>query len=153
MRLGAVRFKARILNGRQDVALGGYTVEHPAARLKDGQAIASDMQLKQGLDVAFLNRSKNFDDAQTSCASLGAGWHAPLSNIRGAAPRAWDNSDSLEAVGSYFKGSGGVYGWYWSSSTVSDNTFNAWLVNLAYGRANDDDGSKSNSLNVVCVRP
>ncbi len=25
MRLGAVRFKARILNGRQDVALGGYT--------------------------------------------------------------------------------------------------------------------------------
>jgi uncharacterized Zn finger protein (UPF0148 family) len=26
MRLGAVRFKARILNGRQDVALGGYTI-------------------------------------------------------------------------------------------------------------------------------
>ena len=37
-----------------------HNVEHPALSLKFGAAIATDMQLKQGLDVAFLNVEKRF---------------------------------------------------------------------------------------------
>ena len=37
-----------------------HNVEHPALSLKFGAAIATDMQLKQGLDMAFLNVEKRF---------------------------------------------------------------------------------------------
>ena len=126
-----------------------HKVEHPALSLKDGQAISADMQLKQGLDVAFLNVVKDFDGAQASCTSLGAGWHAPLSNNQQATPRAADNSNSLEAVGKYFVGISGQ--WFWSSSTVPGNTNTAWNVYLPSGRAAPD--TKDYSFLVVCVRP
>ncbi len=126
-----------------------HKVEHPAASLKDGEAISADMQLKQGLDVAFLNVSKNFADAQTSCASLGAGWNAPLSNNQSATPQAAGNSNSAEAVGSYFKGTVGKF--FWSSSTVSQ-TSGAWFVVLWAGYTYPSD-FKLYSWDVVCVRP
>ena len=128
-----------------------HKVEHPAASLKAGQAISAVMQLKQDLDVAFLNVGKNFADAQTSCASLGAGWHAPLSRNYDAAPQAAGNSNSLEAVGLYFMGTTSNH-WFWSSSTVSYTTNGAWLVHLARGTI-WDLGSKDGSNGVVCVRP
>jgi hypothetical protein len=128
-----------------------HKVEHPAARLKDRQAIASDMQLKQDLDVAFSNVQKIFDDAQTSCASLGAGWHAPLSNNdQYATPQAASNSNSLEAVGRYFAGTTSNY--FWSSSTVSVSTNDAMFVDLEDGFTHSYF-YKDSSLKVVCVRP
>ena len=126
-----------------------HKVEHPAACLKAGQAISADMQLKQDLAVAFLNVSKNFADAQTSCASLGAGWQAPLSTNQFATPQAAGNSNSLAAVGSYFMGTTSHY--FWSSSTVSYVTDDAWDVNLGGGYTGTD--LKFTSSNVVCVRP
>ena len=127
-----------------------HKVEHPAVTLIGGEAIAEYMQLMQDLAVAFLNVSKNFDDAKASCASLGAGWHAPLSNNHYALPQAAGNSNSLEAVGSYFKGTTSNH-WFWSSSTVSDATNDAWSVYLGNGYTNYTN--KLNSTNVVCVRP
>ena len=105
------------------------------------------MQLKQGLDVAFLNFRKEFDAAQVACAELGAGWHAPASNSSNANPRVSDNSNSLEAVCSYVAGT--TSHWFWSSSTVSSDTDYAWSVNLAYGGTLTN--LKYDSTNVVCV--
>ena len=129
-----------------------HKVEHPAVSLSAGQAIATDLQLKQGLDMAFLNVVKDFDGAQASCTSLGAGWHAPLINNQDATPQAAGNSNSLEAVGSYFKGSSGLFSRSsWSSSTVSSNTSSAWYVNLAAG--NTSHLGKYFRFAVVCVKP
>ena len=135
--------------GHKAEAFCFHKVEHPAASLKEGLAIASDMQLKQDLDVAFLNVSKIFADAQTSCASLGAGWHAPLSNNQNATPQAADNSNSLEAMGKYF--SGLSYKVAWSSSTVSDLAGWTWIVLFDNGLTGAI--KKLNSYGVVCVRP
>ena len=126
-----------------------HKVENPAVGLASRHVISEDMQLAPNLEVAFLNTVKNFADAQTSCASLGAGWHAPASNGQYATPRATDNSNSAEAVGEYFDGT--TLRWFWSSSTVSYITDGAWDVSLAYGFTNFSD--KVNSNYVVCVRP
>jgi len=126
-----------------------HKVENPAVGLASGRAILPDMQLAPNLEVAFLNTQKNFADAQASCASLGAGWHAPASSKEYADPRATDNSNSAEAVGEYFAGT--TRRWFWSSSTVSDDTNGAWGVGLADGNTASD--GKDYSLNVVCVRP
>jgi len=127
-----------------------HKVEHPAASLKAGEAISADMQLKHDLDVAFLNVEKNFDGAQASCTSLGAGWQAPLSNKQNATPRAADNSNSLEAVGQYFAGT--TRNWLWSSSTVSVNGSGAWFATLWDGYTYPSN-FKHYSFDVVCVRP
>ncbi len=139
-----------LINADHKAGFCFHKVEHPAVTLIGGEAISADMQLKQDLAVAFLNVSKNFDDAKASCASLGAGWHAPLSNNHYALPQAAGNSNSLEAVGSYFKGTTSNH-WFWSSSTVSDATNDAWSVYLGNGYTNYTN--KLNSTNVVCVRP
>jgi hypothetical protein len=39
---------------------------------------------------------------------------------------------------------------FWSGSSVSTYTGNAWIVNLAYGYTNDYD--KNTTFQVVCVR-
>ena len=105
------------------------------------------------LEVAFLNIRKNFNGAQASCAGFGAGWHAPASIHFNANPRATDNSNSLEAVGEYFHD--GVttsrYHYFWSSSSVSNDTYYAWVVTLGYGYTSNLH--KAYSDNVVCVRP
>jgi hypothetical protein len=126
-----------------------HKVENPTVGLASGRAIHPDMQLAPNLEVAFLNIRKNFVDAQWSCASLGAGWHAPASNNVGALPRASNNTNSLEAVSEYFLRTN-VH-WFWSSSTVSLTTYDAWGVSLAGGGTDFD--SKGNSGSVVCVRP
>ncbi len=41
--------------------------------------------------------------------------------------------------------------YFWSGSTVSDSTSNAWLVYLGYGYTLGLN--KTNSYGVVCVRP
>ena len=92
---------------------------------------------------------KDFDGAQASCTTLGAGWHAPLSNKGDATPHAADNSNSLEAVGKYFART--TLTWFWSSSTVSNTTYSAWNVDLAIGYT--PTNRRTNSINVVCVRP
>ena len=145
----AEEIKTHVINADHKAeAFCFHKVEHPAVTLKGGQAIATDMQLKQGLDVAFLNVAKNFAYVQSACSSLGAGWHAPLSNNQNATQRAAGNSSSLEAVGVYFVST--TNGWFWSSSTVSDLPTNAWYAFLPAGYPMD--GSKLNSLSVVCVR-
>ena len=131
-----------------------HNVEQPALSLKDGKAIATDMRLKQGLDVAFLNARKNFWYAQVSCASLGAVWHAPASNNNQAAPRAGDNSNSLEAVAKYFAGAA-TNGGFMSSSTL------AYFPSISWDTGFGSDGTtntcspypKSYADYVVCVRP
>jgi len=40
---------------------------------------------------------------------------------------------------------------YWSATTKSDNTTNAWNVNLSNGNTNNN--GKTNANNVRCVRP
>ena len=127
-----------------------HKVVDPTVGLASGEDISEDMQLAPNLDVAFLNTRKNFADAQTSCTSLGAAWHAPASNEQYAAPQAADNTNSLEAVGEYFhRVNTNLY--CWSSSTVSGNPDYAWDVLLAFG----DTGktTKYYSDFVVCVRP
>ncbi|MEI6398443.1 MAG: hypothetical protein WCO71_06715, partial [Pseudomonadota bacterium] len=126
-------------------------VVDPTVGLASGDAISADMQLAPNLEVAFLNTRKNFYDAQASCASLGAGWHAPASNGQYAAPQAADNTSSLEAVGMYFMGATSTNFWFWSSSTVSGSTGYAWDVYLADGFTGNNGKNRSN--NVVCVRP
>ena len=126
-----------------------YKVENPTVGLVTRHVISEFMQLAPNLEVAFLNTRKNFDDAQASCASLGAGWQAPASNNQYADPRANDNSNSLEAVSEYFSGT--TRNWFWSSSTVSYDTYYAWYVNLGYGYTNNN--YKNSSDYVVCVRP
>jgi hypothetical protein len=128
-----------------------HKVVDPAIGLYHGMAIPSFYQLMPNLEVAFLNTKKNFDEAQTSCDGLGAGWHAPASSSSdpGATPRANDNSNSLEGVGSYFKGT--VRQDFWSSSSFSYNTYGAWYVGLSAGITYYND--KYDSYNVVCVRP
>ena len=126
-----------------------HKVENPAVDLATGKAIPGFNQLMPNLEVAFLNTYKNFDPAQASCASLGAGWHAPASNKLDALPRASDNTNSLEAVGEYFRNTADP--WFWSSSTVSSYTSDAWYVYLGYGSTNS--GSKHSRTYVVCVRP
>jgi hypothetical protein len=126
-----------------------HRVLDPTVDLVSAKTIPTFNQLKSNLEVAFLNTKRDFDGAQASCASIGDGWHAPASNNWNVSPRANDNSNSLEAVGEYFKR---FIGWsIWSSSTVSDSTYNAWGVYLAGGYTYY--GSKTNSFNVVCVRP
>ena len=44
-------------------------------------------------------------------------------------------------------------GWFWSASTVSDNTNFAWYVNLANGTTYGFYGTKNDAYSVVCVRP
>jgi hypothetical protein len=44
-----------------------------------------------------------------------------------------------------------AFGPLWSGSTVSNNTNNAWIVNL--GNGNTNNNNKNNSNGVVCVRP
>jgi hypothetical protein len=127
-----------------------HKVENPAVGLASGDAISADMQLAPNLEVAFLNTRKNFADAQASCASLGAGWHAPASNNVDALLRASDNANSLEALGKYFLGT--TYRWFWSSSTVSYSTDSAWGVYLAYGTTGTGY-YKYYIHDVVCVRP
>ncbi len=126
-----------------------HKVENPAVGLAAGNAIAGFYQLMPNLEVAFLNTHKFFGEAQASCARLGAGWHAPASNNLDAFPRASDNTNSLEAVGEYFLGSTSRS--FWSSSTVSYNTYYAWGVDLAGGGTYYD--TKDNRHVVVCVRP
>ena len=127
-----------------------HKVENPAVGLASGDAISADMQLAPNLEVAFLNTRKNFGDARASCATIGAGWHAPASNNVDALPRASDNANSLEAFGKYFLGT--TYRWFWSSSTVSYNTDSAWVVGLANGYPYYIS-PKNYSNYVVCVRP
>ena len=127
-----------------------HKVENSAVGLASGEAISSDMQLALNLEVAFFNTKKNFKDAQPTCTSLGAGWHAPASNELYAIPQAADNTNSLEAVGEYFRGVSTHY-FFWSSSTVSYITTNAWYVDLADGSTYNY--GKGYSFNVVCVRP
>jgi hypothetical protein len=43
-----------------------------------------------------------------------------------------------------------INGFFWSGSSVSDTTPNAWYVNLAFGYPSVT--SKTNTLQVVCVR-
>jgi hypothetical protein len=130
-----------------------HKVENPAVGMATGIGISADMQLAPNLEAAFLNTYKDFDGAQASCASLGAGWHAPASSKLDADPRANDNRNSLEAMGKYFHGvpTTHQYTFFWSSSTVSNRTRSAWGVNLAIGLAFTN--SKGYSNNVVCVRP
>lgn len=130
-----------------------HKVVDPTVGLASGEDIFEDMQLAPNLEVAFLNTRKNFAHAQTSCTSLGAGWHAPASNEQYATPQAADNTSSLEAVGMYFKWATRTYFWFWSSSTVSYLTDFAWYVNLAYGWTYYDYYHKNYSNGVVCVRP
>jgi len=127
-----------------------HKVENPAVGLASGEAIPAERQLAPNLEVAFLNTEKNFADAQISCTSLGADWHGPASNNHYAAPRAIDNSNSLEAVGEYFSGT--TRNWFWSFSDFSGNPYYAWIVNLAYGSTNYDS-NENGSDNVVCVTP
>jgi hypothetical protein len=126
-----------------------HKVENPKVGLVSGRSIPGFNQLMPNLELAFLNTEKNFEEAGASCASLGAGWHAPVSSNQYANPRAKDNSNSLEAVGEYLTGSS--YRYIWSSSTVSYNTTSAWDVNLADGTT--DSGNKYDPTSVVCVRP
>ena len=126
-----------------------HKVVDPTVGLATGKTIPTFNQLMPNLEVAYLNTHKNFDGAQASCASLGAGWHAPASNNLNADPRANDNSNSLEAVSEYFSGT--TRNWFWSSSTVSYDTYYAWYVNLGYGYTNNN--YKNSSDYVVCVRP
>jgi len=129
-----------------------HKVVDPTVGLATGKTIPTFNQLMPNLEVAYLNTHKNFDGAQASCASLGAGWHAPASNNLNADPRANDNSNSLEAVGEYLNGVTIRGGYFWSSSTVSYPTTNAWSVNLGLGNTNSIS-YKYYSYNVVCVRP
>jgi hypothetical protein len=128
-----------------------HKVENPAVGLACGQEIFEDMKLAPNLEVAFLNTEKKFDGAQESCASLGAGWHAPASNDLYADPRADDNSNSLEAVGEYLVGTR-LSTFLWSSSTVSTSTYNAWYVPLS-PLPHPNYYYKHSKFNVVCVRP
>jgi hypothetical protein len=126
-----------------------HRVVDPTVGLFSGKSISADRQLAPTLDVAFLNTEKYFDDAQALCGSLGVDWHAPESNKQTASPQAIDNTKSLEAVGEYFAGT--TEGWFWSSSTVSTDTYRPWVVNLQNGYS--DYFSKNDRVNVLCVRP
>jgi len=127
-----------------------HKVENPAIGPATGNAVSEDMQLAPNLQVAFLNTEKNFDDAQVSCASLGAGWHAPASsNLYDADPRATDNSNSAEAVSEYFAHL--TNSLLWSMSMVSGTTYGALCINLGLGGIGNS--SKRFSYYVVCVRP
>ena len=130
-----------------------HKVLNPSANLQSGKAIPANHQLKAGLDVAFLNETRNFDGAQTACQTLGAGWQAPASENPQATPRAIDHNKSLEAIGGYFSRTS--LRWIWSSSTVSRDSRHtagsAWLVNLEYGGTYGN--VKNDSYYVVCVMP
>jgi hypothetical protein len=126
-----------------------HKVLDPTVDLVSAKTIPTFNQLKSNLEVAFLNTKRDFDGAQASCASIGDGWHAPASNNWNVSPRANDNSNSLEAVGEYFKR---FIGWsIWSSSTLTSSRSNAWIVSLTYGYTSTTN--KDYSSYVVCVRP
>ena len=128
-----------------------HKVENPMVGLESGKAIPRFNQLMPDLEVSFLNARKSFDEAQASCASLGAGWHAPASNKRRADPRATNNSNSLEAVGEYFSGRGA---YYWSSSiipNIEDGALSVWFSKE--GDTFIDDLGRGPTYYVVCVKP
>jgi len=134
-------------------------VENPGVSLFTGKVIPYIDQLKVNLEVAFLNTRKNFSDAQASCASLGYGWHAPASVSIDAYPQATNNTNSVEAVGSYFMGTTDQS--FWSSSTVQapfllfEDLFiihHLWSTFIAYGYPYGYY-FKYFSNYVVCVRP
>ena len=61
----------------------------------------------------------------------------------------YDLDDSITATGA--NNLGNFDAGFWSSSTLSNVTANAWYVNLAYGVTLNT--SKSSSLSVLCVAP
>jgi hypothetical protein len=125
---------------------------NPSNSLGSGTAIPSNRQLKPGLDVAFLNEKKDFNEAQNVCQRLGPGWHAPASESETASPRARGPNNSLEGIGFYFVDvNTSKYNWLWSSSTDSLYTNAAWAKSLFYG--DSARITKNDRNNVVCVRP
>ena len=141
-----------------------HKVVDPSVGLASGEAIAVDRQLAPNLEVAFLDVRKPFYEAQAACASLGADWHAPLSEADGecgADPRATDSSSSLQAMGDYFKESvpWRTGSFFWSSSSVLPSCSitrgpYAWHVTLWHGYSSYGYGNKNpGAINrVMCVR-
>jgi hypothetical protein len=56
----------------------------------------------------------------------------------------------VSLAGANFNTLANMRNYYWSSSTLSATTTNAWFVNLAYG--NSTNYAKTGSYYVVCVR-
>lgn len=111
------------------------------------------MQLKQGLDVAFLNDTRNFYDAKSRCESLG--WYAPRSIGRHALPQAGSGSNSLEGVGRSLKESlnlSTIVPAFWSSSADSTSTGFGLIVAFPYGVINTAQKTDYNAY-LVCVGP
>jgi hypothetical protein len=106
-----------------------------------------------GLWWSKLQQSTDWNEAWSNCQSLNyngqTGWRLPTQKelmeaythgIRSAARTNWMTEGDM---GNYF----------WSGSSVSSSSNNAWVVNLANGRTfTTYDNGKSFTIQVVCVR-
>ncbi|MEI6397483.1 MAG: hypothetical protein WCO71_01815, partial [Pseudomonadota bacterium] len=139
-----------------------HKVEHPDTTLKTGESLKDEYpHLKQGIEVAFLNVEKDFDEAGLACTSLGPDWYKPAMNDSSATPQVYTDSSSLESVSVYFGGTTSHV--FWSSSYYSTawmyGKYPAWVDldkgTISWGRTDPDHhpwGSKDRAPRAICVR-
>jgi hypothetical protein len=82
--------------------------------------------------------------AKTGCEALGNGWRLPQQKelMQAYIDGSWNNPANLSSAG--FN--------YWSATTVSSSTQNAWFTNLANGNAGNVTKTIGASYRVRCVR-
>ncbi len=88
------------------------------------------------MEIHFASDQMNWQEATRYAAKLGDGWSLPT-------------KEELQAYAPQLRVLGFTQS-FWSSSTVSDSTNNAWLVTVAYGYT--DGYGKDSTYSVVCVR-
>ena len=131
-----------------------HRVANPAIGLANRKIITKFYQVAPNLEIAFSNTKKTYKAAQASCAKLGAGWHAPLSNSQYADPQATDNSNSLESVSEYLFELGDYDFWSSSASTrfgADKFAFETWLFSGDYRKPYNS--LKEDKHGVFCVNP
>lgn len=89
------------------------------------------------IDYQFADKEMTWPEAVDYAKNLGPGWTLPT-------------KEELQAYAPQLSKLGNKNG-FWSLSTLSANTTNAWVVDLANGYTYGTN--KYNSYNVVCVRP
>ena len=110
------------------------------------------------LHVHVAQKEMNWEDAVAYAKSLGDGWRLPTFEEFDDLCKSEDDLNALAKIAlkvfpkaNIDEKTGRPNIYFWSGSTVSYSTGNAWIVNLAYGVT--FTFSKPNSYGVVCVRP
>jgi hypothetical protein len=126
-----------------------HTVSDASRNLVSHASIAKKDRLKNGLKIAFLMDRMPWAKAVGTCEKLGGGnWSAPESDDSNVSPRARDSRKSLEAIGKYLEGAG--KNGFWSASSNSDGTNNAWFTDFGY--TGSYFYNKDTSFAVICVQ-